>query len=143
MSSITNTTLVYQYVGCNSAKVIYVTFMNNLCEKVDVNFDIRGRKNIYMNDLEPGKIGVFTCCEITSKIPDVRKVFVEIPINNTLDISFNGSKIRISQDIPRLPNSFPINAFNLDTNEIYPIRNIGCLDEIRFYDVYKCCKNVI
>lgn len=140
MSTVTNTTIVYQYVGYNAVRVLYVTFMNNLCENVSVNFDIRGVKNVYMTDILPCKIGVFTTVEITSKIPDIKKIHVDIPINNRMDISFSGSTVRISQDIPNLPNSFPINAFNLDTNEIYPICNIGCLDEIRFYDVPRFCK---
>lgn len=143
MSSITNTTIVYQYIGYNASKILYIVFMNNLCENVNANLDIRGYKNVYINVVEPGNIGVFTSCDITSKKDDYKKVYVDIPVNNTLDISFGGATVRISQDIPRLPNSFPINAFNLDTNEIYPIYNIGCLDEIKLYNAPHFCKHII
>lgn len=139
MSTITNTTVVYQFVGFNSVKVIYIIFTNNLCDSVSVSLNIRGYSSVYLSELEVGKLGAFTSIDLSGN-KELKTVHVDVPVNYMMSISFSGPEVSISKEIPTLPNSFPINAYNIDTNEVYPICNVNCIDEIRCYDVPRYCK---
>lgn len=134
-----NVTVVYQCLGVKTTKILYVAFINNFDDEIHANMSINGTS--YNMSVPCGKWGCFSQCDISEKKCNGEPIikFVEFPINYAISISFRSKCACVDYHTSTFPNAFPINAYNINMNEIYGICNPKCSDEIRFYPGFPLC----